>query len=592
MTKMAVGFRCLFPEIGGRAAALLLLAAACQSADPPRTAPTEPPQVAETSPQVEPADAPQSPVEPAAPAPTAQDPAGPPSLDALRASAASDAEAALAEFDAAAAGYDANAEFWEAYGEATLALFEQGLAAGRPNAFLPADAEACFARALELEPDRVGARFGRLRARRMQSDLTGAWEEAFTLWQASAGQLPASITEEIGRAGLDVTIEALRRGEPAPAVARVAQSAFEQALAAGNGAAALPLFDLHAWQAQDEAAAQAALRGLQASPPVAELYDRLRGFSGARRNLHVGVLEEARRARPSDALLLWYLGEALFFQGREARTALDTLKARECFDRADEAFALAQSAQADFAATCQEWQHLIRVQRGWTARDEGRTADAGALALAALQGAPERLEAAADPDSLRLLIEVVVADHLRAEDWAAARNFLREVCRVHDGDANWFNNLGFFSRELGVAATERGAADAAAAEFEESWSAYSRAAELAPEDARIVNDRALIAVYYLDEHWETAERDLHRAIEVGSRQLAEMPSDVPEAERRYVDEAVGDAWENLAYLNLIRRRQTAGVADALDQSVRHFPFERRAGVAELRKALAEATSPN
>lgn len=578
MTQMAVGFRCLFPEIGGRVAALLLLAGACQSPEP---TPAPPPPPAEVVAPVAPV-APESEAEAA----TAH------TLEELRAAATADPEAALAEFDAATAAHAADPAFWEAYGDANLALFERGLAAGRPNGFLLEDADGCYVRALELDAARIDARLGSLRVRRHQGDVSGAWEQAFTLWQRGTSTLPAVAAEEIGRAGLDVTIEALQRGEPAPAVARVAQSALEAALAAGRGAASVPLFDLHAWQGQDEAASQAALRGLLADPPVETAYERLRSFGGARRNLHVGVLEEARRARPKDALLLWYLGEALFFQGRESRSAFDTLKARECFDRADEAFALAQAERPELAATCQEWQHLIRVQRGWTTRDEGRAAEAAVLVLDALRLAPERLEPAPDPDSMRLLIEAVVADHLRAEDWAAARAFLREVCRLHEGDANWFNNLGFFSRELGVAAAARGESAAAAADFEESWVAYSRAAEMAPEDARIVNDRALIAVYYLDEHWDLAERDLHRAIEVGSRQLAEMSPDVPEAERRYVDEAVGDAWENLAHLQLIRRRQTAGVADFLDQSLRHYPFQQRAGVARLREALAQATAPN
>jgi tetratricopeptide (TPR) repeat protein len=221
------------------------------------------------------------------------------------------------------------------------------------------------------------------------------------------------------------------------------------------------------------------------------------------------------------------------------------------------------------------------------ARDEGRAAAAADLAVAALSAAPQRLEAAPDPDSLRLAIEAIAADLFQAPDLAAARGFLARVLEIHPDDADWQNNLAFFCRELGVAAAETGD-PAAAGWFEESWAHYSRAAELAPEDARILNDRALIAVYYLDEHWDFAERELHRAIEVGTRQLAEMPPDVPGSERRYVDEAVGDAWENLAYLRLVRRRQTEGVEDFLRRSSEHYPFERRAGVARLREALEAA----
>ncbi len=572
MTQMAAGFRCVFPEIGSCAAALLLAGGACVA--PPAADPAE--------------DAP-----PAAPAaPSVQQPPDAPSLAELRAAAAVDPGAALAQFDGAAGAYARSAEFWECYGRATLDLFERGQRAGRANAFLPADALSCFETAVALEPGRSSALAGLATARQLVGDLDGAWAAAEQAWNAAerSTAAPAALAE-IGQVGLALTQQSLRRGAPAPAAARIAENALGDALAGGLDAAAVPLFDLHAAQGQWEAAAATALRGLCAVPPIEDLYARLRQFSGPQRNQQVAVLEEARRLRPQDGLLLWYLGEALFFQGRETRTGLDTLKAREAFDRADEAFAQAQAARPDFAGSCQEWQHLIRVQRAWTLRDEGRETEAAAAALDALRAAPERLETRPDPDSLRLLLEAVVADRVRAEDLAAARDLMRAICQLHDGDANWFNNLGFFSRELGVAAAAAGRAQEAAGDFEESWTAYSRAAELAPEDARIVNDRALIAVYYLDEHWDLAERELHRAIDLGSRQLAEMPADVPEQEHRYVDEAVGDAWENLAYLQLIRRHQTDHVEDYLNASAQHYPGAQRGGVARLRAALEAARHP-
>lgn len=232
--------------------------------------------------------------------------------------------------------------------------------------------------------------------------------------------------------------------------------------------------------------------------------------------------------------------------------------------------------------------HLLRVQQAWTLRDEGRRQEAGVLLIAILTAAPARLEPVAEPDTLRLAIEAVAADFFRENDLAGAREFLGGICRVHSTDANWLNNLGLACRDLGVAATEAGDSAGAATLFEESWGAYSRAVEYAPADARIVNDRALIAVYYLDEHWDLAERELHRSIQIGTRQLAELPADVPEAEHRYVDEAVGDAWENLAYLQLVRRHRTEMVEEFLTESVKHFPHERRQGVALLRARLAEA----
>ncbi len=569
MTQMAVGFRCDFPRIAGWLAAIGLCA--CSGPTPESAGEPDP-----------------------APAPLAQIPvqertSALPTLDQLRALQRQGLDSALTRMDDCVGAYSANPEFWQLYGETMLRLFESELAAGRPLAHLPEDAAACFDKALSLTAagDATGAQVGLAHALRLANDPEGAWAAAQAALDGG-GALADTQREQIGRAGLVHVIARLQAGEPAPSSAESAARALEAALAAGLASAAVPLFDLHAWLGQWEAAAGTALRGLIALPPADDLLARLRSLGGAQRNLHVATLEEARRARPDDGAVLWFLGEALFFQGREARSVHDSLKAAECFDRADECFTQAQSAQPDFAGSCQEWLHLIRVQRAWTLRDEGRTALAADAAIAALAAAPERLEAAPEPDTLRLAVEAVAADFFRAEDLAGARDFLQRVCALHDADANWLNNLGFFCRELGVAAGERGDGAGAGALFEESWTAYSRAAELAPEDARIINDRALIAVYYLDEHWDLAERELHRSIEVGTRQLAEMRSDVPEQEHRYVDEAVGDAWENLAYLQLVRRQRTERVEEFLDESVQHIPFALRGGVSQLRELLAEA----
>ena len=113
---------------------------------------------------------------------------------------------------------------------------------------------------------------------------------------------------------------------------------------------------------------------------------------------------------------------------------------------------------------------------------------------------------------------------------------------------------------------------------------------MAPTDARLVNDHALIAVYYLDEHWDEAEQELHRAIRLGTQQLSEMGDDVPDKERQNLDEAVGDAWENLAYLDVMRRKKTDRAESFLSESLKHFPYENRNGVILIRKSLEQLRS--
>ncbi len=496
--------------------------------------------------------------------------------------------ATLARMDEAVGTYRTDPAFWMLYGQTTLDLFEEALAAGRTLGQLPQDAEVSFREALTLNPQDREARLGLARALRLEGQGEAAWKEALQTWSASLRHEDWRVPDllEVGRSALAWTAERVNAGGGVPAAASTGVQALESAAKAGEAAAWLPLYDLYAWQNLFEAAADAAARGLSSGLAGDEIYGRLRGLGSHERNLQIGTLERVREARPEDPRLAWYLGEALFFQGQETRRAMDVLKSAEVLDRAEEAFTLAQSLEPSFAGSCEEWRHLLRVQRAWLYRDDGRLAEAAEAVAAALEAAPERLEAAPDPDSLRLAVDAVAADLFRSGRVADAAAFLRRICAAHDANGDWMNNLGFFLRELGVAAQEQG--DPAAQDhFEESWLAYSRAVELAPEDARIVNDRALIAVYYLDEHWELAERELHRSIALGSQQLAEFPADVPLTEHRYVDEAVGDAWENLAYLQLIRRHQTDRVQEYLDESIQHYPFARRNGVALLRTRLAE-----
>lgn len=549
MTPMAAGFRSLFRGIGAAGAFLPLLA--CSG-------------------------------EPVAPEPDG------PTLASLRAARAEGLGAALARMDEAVGTLGADPAFWLLYADTTLDLFDESLAAGRPLGHLPEDAAAGYATALELDPGLRPARIGRTRALRLAGRAEEAAAEAERAWAADPQRERWSDREliEVGLAGLGWTVLCIQDGGGVPPAAATAAQALEYAAARGAAGAFLPLHDLYAWQQSLPAAAEAAGRGLSQGADSEALFGRLRNLGASERNLQVATLEQARRARPDDAMLLWYLGEALFFSGQEARRAHDVLKADEAFDRAAEAFVLAQAARPDFAGSCAEWLHLLRVQRAWLLREDGRIPEAAGLALEALERAPERVEAEAQPDSLRLLLDALAYDLFAAGQLDEAVDFLGRVCAAHDSDANWMNNLGFFLREQGVAAVERGDAEAPAI-FERSWLAYGRAVELAPEDARIVNDRALIAVYYLDEHHDFAERELQRSIALGTRQLAEMGPDVPAQERQDLDEAVGDAWENLAYLQLIRRGRTERVEEYLDESAKHYPHARRDGVAMLRQRLAE-----
>jgi hypothetical protein len=168
-----------------------------------------------------------------------------------------------------------------------------------------------------------------------------------------------------------------------------------------------------------------------------------------------------------------------------------------------------------------------------------------------------------------------------------AIDLLRKVCSVDDTVALFVNNLGLFTRDLAGTLSRRGQHDEADQLYQESWDVYSRLVELRPEHPRSVNDRALIAVYYLDEHHEFAVQELHRVISIGEVLLSEMDENVPEEEHRSVDEAVGDAYENLAYYQVFRLNQVGDAEKLLKASSTHYPFKERGGVKMIRKKLEQ-----
>ena len=515
---------------------------------------------------------------------------------------AGDPNAALNRLDELQVAAASDPAFWLLYGEANLRFALDGIASGQAGGLqiqgLLADAGRAYQRAAELAPASPDPWIGLLRTRRAAGDATGAWqagEEAFT--RLAPGEDRPDFFEEWGRAGLDLVIQAVQAGEPLPAAADRAAEALERARAPGRRGAAVPLSDLPAWSGRRDGALRVLEEALQETPEDLELLGRLQNLTAEDPAARVRILETLRARWPAAGTPLWYLGAALYHLHQEARTRGDSVAAYEALDRAEEAFQRARALRPDYEATCRQWLHLVRTQRGWTLREEGRVEDAAQAFLHALEADPEMLEPEAEPGSLNLGIYAVTDDFFREGRLKDVRGFLSRVAALHQGNADWLNNLGFACRELGVAAQQAGNQEEAARLFQESWEAYTLCVRARPDDPRFVNDRALIAVYYLGpETWEEAEAELHRAIRLGEEALASLPADVTEEERKTLEEAVGDAWENLAWLDVMRRRRLDRAEDYLEQSVKYYPGADRQGVARLRLEIqrrrqAEAADP-
>lgn len=112
--------------------------------------------------------------------------------------------------------------------------------------------------------------------------------------------------------------------------------------------------------------------------------------------------------------------------------------------------------------------------------------------------------------------------------------------------------------------------------YEQSYKAYRRAQQLDPQNVRLRNDCALIAIWHLERDWELSKQLLDSAIADGEKTLAENPpSDAND--KQMLDEAVGDCYENLALWQLKHGKDGKAAKAAAEQSQKHFPGERRPG---------------
>jgi tetratricopeptide (TPR) repeat protein len=171
-------------------------------------------------------------------------------------------------------------------------------------------------------------------------------------------------------------------------------------------------------------------------------------------------------------------------------------------------------------------------------------------------------------------------------DLAAAEKLFRDAGAAAPDDADWANNHGLFARDHGERLRREGKTEEARGFFEASYAAYQRAVRLAPDDPRVLNDCALILVYYLDRDLDEAEAMLRRAIVAGTTQMEEAPPEGEEA-RNLLEEAIGDAHQNLGklYLEKESKRDPAKARMHLEKSFEYYPKSQRG---EARRMLQQA----
>lgn len=481
------------------------------------------------------------------------------------------------------------------FGQASLNLLEQRQAAGALGPALAADlltnAEESFSLAASSQQSEYhpAAFRGLARMQQRQGGFVDAWEFALTWHEIAHNDFNLDDHLLLGEIGLARLVAQHQIGAEEMAAPHLAIESLEAAIASDASLynSRIKLADFHTWQQRQQMAATVLKDAIASAPDYGVAYQRLKTLCLGDRNLHTATLKELCDTVASRGTVLWYYGEALYLQARDARVASDFVKAMTALDKSQQAFEESAALDANFESSCRAWISIVKTQRVWMLRDEGNIDAAIAAAFEVMDYNPSALKDPLEDQSLANAIDYLIADIYSAGDMRKAIDLLRKVCLVDDTVAVFVNNLGLFTRDLAGTLSRRGQHAEAAQLYQESWDVYSRLVELRPEHPRSVNDRALIAVYYLDEHHEFAVQELHRVISIGEVLLAEMDENVPEEEHRSVDEAVGDAYENLAYYQVFRLNQVGNAEKLLKASSAHYPFQERGGVKMIRNKLEQ-----
>lgn len=391
------------------------------------------------------------------------------------------------------------------------------------------------------------------------------------------------------------------------------------------------LSDLYEWEGRLGEAQDTCRRGLPRVPDDTQLLERLarvsRALGGAAGS--VKVLEEVLAEQGDSSAARWHLTVARFLLALEGTKRDPPILLREPFEDAEAAFRSLRARFPEWTRGAMGYEVVCRLARGWCALRAGDLEGARRSFLA-MNELFERGVEWSLPGELESGIQglYLVADAHNTRDEPLVAGEVFEALHALQPDSYlWANNAGFFLRDAAFAmelegkdlcraargrltnpealdelrrlarieappdSSEERAAFARSANerferaraiMERSWQAYLPAAQLAPEDVRVVNDAALVLVYYLHHDLEWAEQALLRCVELGEPQIeakrAALATEASperaaalESELELLTEAWGDAHQNLGVLAWVHRKNGEAARTWLERSVEIWP---------------------
>jgi len=329
----------------------------------------------------------------------------------------------------------------------------------------------------------------------------------------------------------------------------------------------------------------------------------------ARHDAVIASYAAFREAHPENAYGYWYGGFEAFdralwkFESAGSPAEFDP----SGFVAAEELFRGCRERAPAFVDVCTDYEILCRTGAGWalyrTENDDGavnaffsteelRAQDSESASRGRAAGLDMALGGRL-PSALAgvdFVIRRCMSDPTDVDGLDRATVLADRMFAARPANANLANNAGFVNRDAAVLwdndATrrfrnaendeERAAAqasrDRAQTLIEASWAAYQVAARLLPDDVRVVNDAGLVMAYYIRTDPEAAEVYFLDAVKDGAVQLAD--ESMPEDERDALEEAWGDAHQNLGIIEMTIRHDPAKARQWFIKSLEIGPASR------------------
>ncbi|MFQ5504320.1 MAG: hypothetical protein ACE5F1_05905 [Planctomycetota bacterium] len=515
-------------------------------------------------------------------------------------------------------------------GEANFALARQGMESRvRGNSSMVEgcflDAEESLLHAIQDLPDSPRPALLLAEVRQARGDPAGCVEAATTvlarlreLQRPPEQYVPALMLR--GKARLRQLIDLRQkeiaatpetREKPTDAALRQAQTAlldFAAALKLDPGLADAYIQGslTHSWVNRPSDALEVLEEGVRRNPADFALHSRLRSqYLSLSRPLELhGFYSRLSKELGDSAEVLWSLAIAKICKADDERRRGERKAADASYEDAAGTFAHCAEVKPLYGKNCRIQEALCCVARAHLALAGGADARAEELLDRAYEVETEIATLHAEGydlyrDSFGQSYRAGISDlggRFKPRSYEQARGFWEKITKRHPAWGWAWNNLGFVCRELGTGASRTGDSGRAMALWEEGYAAYKHAIEVSGDDPRFVNDCALMLVYHLHRDPDRAVELLERAIRLGTEQLEELgekqeDEDSPaRARRQFLEEAVGDAWQNLGVL--YRDQQNLAKArSCLKESLNFWSPNNRRSVAGMLERLESQETP-